>query len=78
VKIPHDTTPAAAKLHEEAQRRLGLAGRLRVALELSDLTHSFAVAGIRRSDPTLTEEQARIKLAERLYGRTRASYGDAK
>jgi hypothetical protein len=69
--LARDTTPAAAALHEEAQRQLGPAGRLRVALELSDLTHSFAVAGIRRSAPDLTEEEARRDLAKRLYGAPR-------
>ena len=65
--IPADTTPAAAELHEEALRRLGMSGRFRIALELSDLTHSFAIAGIRRSNPELTEAQARAELARRLY-----------
>ena len=65
--IPRDTSPAAAAVHDASQRALVMAGRLRLALELSDLTHSFAIAGIRRADPTLTEEQARIALAKRLY-----------
>jgi hypothetical protein len=34
----NDTSPVAAALHEEAQRRIGPAGRLKIALELSDLT----------------------------------------
>lgn len=68
VTVARDTTPLAAELHEQALQRLGLAGRLRIALELSDLAHSFAVAGIRRSDPYLSEEQARRELAIRLYG----------
>jgi hypothetical protein len=67
-----DTTPAAAALHEEALRKLGNAGRFRIALELSDLTHSFAIAGIRRLSPELTEEEARAELAQRLYGKQRA------
>lgn len=64
-----DTTPAAAALHEEAQRRLGPAGRLRSALELSDLTHAFAIAGIRRRHPNLSEGEARVELARFLYER---------
>ncbi|HEU4887370.1 MAG TPA: hypothetical protein VFV49_05745 [Thermoanaerobaculia bacterium] len=65
--LPLDTTAAAAALHEQAYRELGLAGRLRIALELSDLTHSFAVAGIRRRHPGCSDQDARRKLAEFLY-----------
>jgi hypothetical protein len=68
VTVARDTTPLTAELHEQAVQRLGVAGRLRIALELSDLAHDFAVAGIRRSAPELTEEQARRELAIRLYG----------
>lgn len=68
VTVPRDTTPEAALLHEESLRQLGSAGRLRIALELSDFTHAMAVAGIRRRHPEYSEEQARHKLAEILYG----------
>jgi hypothetical protein len=68
MSLPFDTTPAAAALLDQAYRELGLAGRLRIALELSDLTHAFAVAGIRRRHPGCSEEEARRKLAELLYG----------
>lgn len=67
--VPLDTTAAAAELHERSYRALGAAGRLKIALELSDLTHAFATAGIRRRHPDLSEEDARRKLAERLYTR---------
>jgi len=65
--LPLDTTPAAARMQEEAYRRLGEAGRFRVALELSDLTHTFAVAGIRLRHPEMSEEDARRELASILY-----------
>jgi hypothetical protein len=64
-----DTTADAAELHEKAYRELGAAGRLKIALELSDLTHAFATAGIRRRHPALSEEDARRQLAELLYTR---------
>ncbi|HEV7241546.1 MAG TPA: hypothetical protein VGQ36_20105 [Thermoanaerobaculia bacterium] len=66
--VPLDTSAAAAQLHAESYRQLGLAGRLRIALELSDLTHAMAIAGIRRRHPECSEEDARRKLAELLYG----------
>lgn len=65
--VPLDTSPAAAQLQEEAYRQLGLAGRLRIALELSDFTHAMAIAGIRRRHPECSDEDARRKLAELLY-----------
>jgi hypothetical protein len=65
---PLDTSPDAAELLEESYRRIGMAGRLRIALELSDLTHAFAVSGIRWRNPELSDEEARRVLAERLYG----------
>jgi hypothetical protein len=68
VTVPRDTTPEAALLHEESLRQLGPAGRLKIALELSDFTHAMAVAGIRRRHPEYSEEQARHELAEMLYG----------
>lgn len=66
-----DTTPAAAAVHEDAQRQIGPGGRLRIALELSDLTHSFAIAGIRRRNPQMTDDDARQELALILYGGAR-------
>ena len=62
-----DTTAEAARLHEQSYREIGIAGRLRIALELSDLTHAFAVAGIRRRHPEWSDEDARRHLAEVLY-----------
>jgi hypothetical protein len=66
--VSRDTTPDAALLHEESYRQLGMAGRLRIALELSDFTHALAVAGIKRRSPGCSDEEARRRLAEILYG----------
>jgi hypothetical protein len=71
--VPLDTTAAAAELQLEAYRAMALADRLKIALELSDLTHALAVAGIRRHDPECSEEEARRRLAERLYGADRVT-----
>jgi hypothetical protein len=65
-----DTTAAAALLQEESYRQMGIAGRLRLALELSDLAHAFAVAGIKRRFPGCSDEEARRRLAESLYSST--------
>ena len=63
-----DTTAVAASLHEESYRQLGMAGRMRIALELSDFTHALALAGVKRRIPAGSDEEARRRLAELLYG----------
>ena len=67
VVLPLDTTTEAASLQERAYDEMGISGRFRIALELSDLTHAFAVAGIRRSHPQVNGEEARGFLAGLLY-----------
>jgi hypothetical protein len=54
-------------MQDQAHRRLGEGGRLHVALELSDLTHTLAIAGIKQRHPDLNDEQARRELAMILY-----------
>jgi hypothetical protein len=62
-----DTSADAAEVQEQAYHELGMGGRLRIALELSDLTHALAVAGIRRRRPLCTDEDARRQLGAALY-----------
>lgn len=52
VKHPLDTTPEAAAVQLAIHRRFGEAGRLRLAIEVTDLARVFARAGawIRRQD----------------------------
>jgi len=66
--LPLDTTPEAAAVQMDAYRRMGPAGRLKVALELSDFVRMLAIAGIRRRQPECTREQAVEALARQLYG----------
>jgi hypothetical protein len=63
-----DTTPAAAAIQEEIYRRLGPAGRFRIAMELSDFTRSLTEAGIRHRHPELTPEEVKRMLVKVLYG----------
>ena len=44
--IARDTTPDAAAVQETAYRNAGPAGRLRIAMELSDLVRALAAAGV--------------------------------
>ena len=62
-----DTTPEAAALQIEAYRAMNVTDRFRIAAELSDLTHTMAIAGIRVSQPEMSSDDARRELALRLY-----------
>jgi hypothetical protein len=63
-----DTPADGAAVQEEVYRRIGNGGRLRIALELSDLVHTFAIAGIKRRRPGCSDEEAHRQLACELYG----------
>jgi hypothetical protein len=62
-----DTTPDAAAVQRAAYRCMGGMGRLRVALELSDLVHALAETGIRKRHPEYTSEQVMTALVQQLY-----------
>ena len=62
-----DTTPQAAAIQEEAYRRMGPMGRLKVALELSDFVRSLAMAGIRQRHPEYTADQLAEALLYEVY-----------
>jgi hypothetical protein len=63
-----DTTVEAASVQTEAQRRLGVAGRFRTAVEMSELTRKLARAGLRRRRPDLNDRQLDEELLLQLYG----------
>ncbi|MEA2162807.1 MAG: hypothetical protein QOK37_934 [Thermoanaerobaculia bacterium] len=63
-----DTTPEAAAVQREAYRRAGPAGRLRIAMELSDLVREFARAGVRMRHPEYTPEDISKELLWQIYG----------
>jgi hypothetical protein len=64
-----DTSPEIAALQIEAYRRMGPAGRFKVAVALSDLTHRLAAAGIRQRNPAYSDDEVLAVLVEALYGR---------
>jgi hypothetical protein len=70
--IPRDTTPEAFWIQCEALRRLGVAGRLRLAFELTQQVWDTVEAGIRRRNPEYNNEQVqmmvvRLRLGEDLF-----------
>jgi hypothetical protein len=65
--IARDTSPDAAAVQEAAYRRAGPAGRLRIALELSDLVRALAAAGVRKRHPEYTEAEVFEALTWQIY-----------
>ena len=63
-----DTTPEAASVQTEVQRRLGTAGRFRTAVEMSEMTRKLARAGLRARHPKLNDRQVEQELLRELYG----------
>ena len=71
-----DTTREAAAIQEEAYRRLGKVGRLKIAFQLTDLVRALAVAGIRKRNPDYTHEQIMSALMRQLYGLNPSQFED--
>jgi hypothetical protein len=63
-----DTSAAAAAVQEELYKQATPLRRFTMALELSDLTHQFAIAGVRLRHPGYSVAEAKRALAEQLYG----------
>ena len=63
-----DTTSAAQKAQVIAARRLGHAGRLRAAAELSEDVRRISVEGVLRRHPDYSFDQARREVLRRVWG----------
>lgn len=66
--LPRDTSPAAHEVQVSWNRRLGPAGRVALAFEMSEAVREIARAGIRSRHPTYTAEEVRFALIRLLYG----------
>lgn len=55
-----DTSPAADAVQLEVYRRMAPEARLRVGLELTELSRGLLVAGVRARHPEYDEEQVRL------------------
>jgi hypothetical protein len=73
--MSRDTTAAAAHAQLEAQRRLGEAGRLRVALDMSITARALAAAGIRRDHPDWDEARVKRELLRIAFAPARLPSG---
>jgi hypothetical protein len=65
---PLDTSEEAAAVQREIWRRMGPEGRLRTALQMSDLTRSLFEAGFRMRNPGLTDAELKRAVIRALYG----------
>ena len=61
--MARDTSPVAAELQIDVQRRLGGAGRLRLALEMSDLARELTRTRLRTAHPDWSERRLSLELA---------------
>jgi hypothetical protein len=66
--IALDTHPDAAARQTAIHRRLGPAGRFRLAIEMSRWTRECAKAGVRSRHPEFGEPQVLATLIQQLYG----------
>jgi hypothetical protein len=64
-----DTSPQADARYHELLRRMPPERRLEAAMRLSQAVRELAIAGIRQRHPDADEEEVRVRLAVRMYGR---------
>jgi hypothetical protein len=62
-----DTAPRAAAIQLQLDRNAGPAGRVLIAVELSDAVRETAVAGIRRRHPEYSEQEVRHAFLQSVY-----------
>lgn len=70
---PRHNDAKIAAVQAVAWRKLGVAGRMRVAADMSDDTRRVHADRIRRSNPSYSEDDVRRALAKALYGELPAS-----
>jgi hypothetical protein len=70
--MQREMSPEAKALLIDAYRRIGPAGRLKIAFALTDFAHGLYVARILLRHPEYNEADAQRKLAESLCGMTLA------
>jgi hypothetical protein len=66
--IPHDTSPEVWDMQMAAYERLGPEGRMRIALELSELVRSLHLAGVRSRNPDWDDVDVIRHVVSRQYG----------
>lgn len=64
-----DTSAAADAQYHELLRAAGPTKRLEAAVSLGSAVRALALAGIRERHPSADEDELRVRLTVRLYGR---------
>jgi hypothetical protein len=67
--MDRDTDPRRRAYYLELLRRMSPAQRLAAASRLSSGIRTLALAGLRQRHPGESEEQLRVRLTVRLYGK---------
>jgi hypothetical protein len=67
-----DTSPTASARYHELLRAMPPERRLEAAMKLSLAVRQLALAGIRQMFPDADEQELRVRLTVRLYGREAA------
>jgi hypothetical protein len=67
--VNRDTSAAADAQYHELLRASGAARRLEAAVSLGSAVRTLALAGIRERHPNADENELRVRLTVRLYGR---------
>jgi hypothetical protein len=65
-----DTSPEARRFYFQKLSGLSRCQRLAMLSGMSGVARRMAEAGIRRGHPGISDEEVRVRLAVRLYGRT--------
>lgn len=68
----NDTSPAASARYHELLVAMGPERRLEAAMALSRGVRELAMAGLRSRHPKADEQELRVRLTVRLYGRDAA------
>jgi hypothetical protein len=71
--VHQDTSPAASARYHELLRAMPPERRLEAAMRLSEGVRELAIAGIRERHPGIGDDELRVRLTVRLYGRAVAA-----
>ena len=66
--MERDTTPEAARVQADVQRRLGAARRLDIAFEMSEAVRAMLRERLHAQRPELDKDHLHLALVEELYG----------
>jgi hypothetical protein len=66
-----DTSARAAAIQLQLYRDAGPARRAQIAVDLSEATRATTLAGIRRRNPELADDEVRAEFLRIVYGITR-------